>query len=75
MTDVVDALVSMKNTEENRVITWGVVTSVSPTEVRFGGDTVDVEVASKLAGYTPTTNDVVVLLKVGTSWVIIGDIG
>ena len=73
--EILDALASMKNPDENRMITWGVVTSTAPTEVRFGGDTVDVEVLSKVSGYTPTTNDVVILLKVGTTWVIIGDIG
>lgn len=74
-TEILDALASMKNPDENRHITWGVVTGTAPTQVRFGGDTADVDVKSKMAGYTPTTNDVVILLKVGTTWVIIGDIG
>jgi len=77
MTEILDAIVNIQN--ENKlsgpVIAWGVVISVSPTEVRFSGDTIDVEVTTKVSGYTPTTNDIVICLKVGAAWVIIGDIG
>jgi len=75
MTEIVDALLSLDNKPQGPVMAWGTVIDVSPTKVRFSGDIVDVEVTTKLSGYTPTTNDKVVLLKIGTAWVIIGDIG
>lgn len=56
-------------------IVWGQVTGVSPTKVRFAGDTSgDIEVSLRLSAYTPTTTDKVLLLKVGTQWVIIGKV-
>jgi hypothetical protein len=50
----------------------GQVIAVSPTKVRFDGDTSDQTVALDLTDYTPTTNDRVLLAKVGSGWIIIG---
>ena len=75
MSDITNAIISLAQPKEGPHLAWGEVISISPTEIRFAGDTVDVEVNTKLSSYTPTTNDIVVLLKVGTAWVIIGDIG
>lgn len=57
-------------------VTWGEVTSVSPVEVRFAGDTVDVPVALKTSGLTLATNDKVALLKLGSSggWMIVAKV-
>jgi hypothetical protein len=75
MSEISDAILSMATSGPGPILAWGEVISVSPTEVRFAGDSSEVEVSTKLSSYTPTTNDIVVVLKVGTAWVIIGDIG
>jgi hypothetical protein len=74
MNEFVQLLSKGRGTSQTAIITWGEVISVSPTEVRFAGDTADVEVELYLSSYTPTTNDRVLLIKVGETWVIIGDI-
>jgi hypothetical protein len=51
----------------------GQVISISPTKVRFDGDTSDQAVPLSLDAYTPATNDRVLLAKVGASWIIVGD--
>lgn len=55
-------------------VTWGSVTATSPLEVRFAGDTTSTSIDLWLSGYTPVTNDRVMLMKVGSQWVIIGEI-
>ena len=50
------------------------VTSTSPLEVRLAGDNSDIGIDRVVASYTPTTNDRVVLAKVGSSWVILGEL-
>ena len=51
---------------------WGMVTGVSPVEVRFTGDTVSSPVGLKDSALTLTTNDQVLLARVGSdSWVIV----
>jgi len=54
-------------------ITWGKVTSVSPVEVRFAGDSVSLPVGFKPDGMSLSTADMVVLAKVGKpdAWVIL----
>jgi hypothetical protein len=53
-------------------IAVGQVTSTSPLEIRFYGDTGDTAVTA-LAHYTPATNDKVILVKVGPQWFIVGE--
>ena len=47
------------------------VTTASPLQVTFPGDTAAVPM-SRLASYSPTVGDTAVLLKVGSRWVAIG---
>ena len=57
-------------------VAWGLVTQVSPSvEVRFAGDTLDVQVVKKNADVTLSTNDTVALLKVGSQWVVAFKLG
>lgn len=60
------------------MVTWGLVTQVSPTvQVRFAGDTADTPVAKGNSALTLATNDRVKLSKVGTQWLVdyvIGDL-
>ena len=56
------------------IITWGQVISITPTQVRFAGDTNDVPVSLRLGSYTPTAGDKVALLKIGAQWVVLGKI-
>ena len=57
-------------------VTWALVTSISPVEVRFPGDTADTPIGKKLSGVTLATNDIVALAKTGTydGWVILGKV-
>ena len=57
-------------------VRWGEVTSVSPVEVRFVGDTADVPVALKTDGLTLATNDKVALLRLGRTggWMIVAKV-
>jgi hypothetical protein len=54
-------------------LVWGQVTSVSPVQVRFAGDSVDTPVGWKSSGLTLSTSDKVLLGKAGTvdGWVIV----
>jgi hypothetical protein len=54
-------------------ISWGLVTGVSPVEVRFVGDDGDTPIAWKASGLTLATNDLVLLAKTGVKdgWVIV----
>lgn len=54
-------------------LTWGVVTSISPVEVRFAGDVVDTPIGWQPDDVTLATSDVVVLGKLGTAdgWAIV----
>lgn len=54
-----------------QLIRWGDVTSISPFEVRLAGDTVDIGIELRLTGYSPTTNDRVLLLDVGGRWIVL----
>ena len=54
-------------------VTWGLVTSTSPVQVRIAGDTVDTPIAVK-DSITVATNDNVVLLRVGSQWWIAGKV-
>lgn len=55
-------------------IAWGSIISTSPLAVRFAGDTSDTSIDLWLASYTPVTNDRVMLMKVGSQWVIVGEV-
>lgn len=70
--DILKHIAAAGQAHSGSVIAWGEVTGVSPTLVRFAGDTGDTQVTLRLSSYTATTNDRVVLLKVGTSWAILG---
>lgn len=53
-----------------------VVTSTSPLQVMFPGDTVSTTVATKAKSYTPVLNETVVLERVGpdrhgSTWVVV----
>lgn len=52
---------------------FAAVTTASPLTVTFPGDTGAVPM-SRLASYTPTTGATVVLLRVGTRFVAIGEL-
>jgi hypothetical protein len=54
-------------------ITWGLVTSISPVEVRFAGDTSDTAIGWVNEDLTLATNDKVLLAKTGSrdGWVIV----
>ena len=56
-------------------LTWGVVTSASPVEVRFAGDSVDTPIGWQNDALTLATSDVVALGKLGSSggWGGVGD--
>ncbi|HSG29506.1 MAG TPA: hypothetical protein VLA34_13585 [Candidatus Krumholzibacterium sp.] len=71
---IVDEIIKAAQTKPALVTAWGDVLGVSPTLVRFAGDTADTQIDNWLTSYTPTTNDRVILLKVGSTWVILGDI-
>lgn len=70
--DLADLFVEVQRVDSR--IAWGEVIGVSPTLVRFAGDTADTQVALALSSYTPTVNDTVLVVKTGVSWVIVGDI-
>jgi len=56
---------------------WGQVTSVSPLEVRFAGDTIDIPVTLNLTTYSsPATGDMVALLRLGSvdGWCVLGKV-
>jgi hypothetical protein len=53
------------------MVRWGVVTNVSPLEVRFAGDTIDTP-ALQNSDLTLGTSDKVVVAKVSsTGWVVL----
>ena len=54
------------------MIRVGQIISVTPTKVRFDGDTSDHLIPLSLVGYTPTTGHRVLLVKVGSGWIILG---
>lgn len=56
------------------VVTWGKVTSTSPVQVTFAGDTSGTTVGLRDDGYTVTLNDKVMLVKVGAQWIILGKV-
>ena len=57
-------------------VRWGEVTSVSPVEVRFAGDSTDRPVGLKADGLTLATNDKVALLRLGSTggWFIVAKV-
>lgn len=55
-----------------REVRWGTVSTASPLEVTFPGDSEAVPV-SAIDGYSPTAGATVVLLKVGRRWWAIGE--
>jgi hypothetical protein len=55
-------------------ITFGDVTGVSPLEVRIAGDTTSTQIGEYAAAYTPTSNDRVIVLRLGPTWIILGDL-
>lgn len=54
--------------------TIGVVTATSPLTVRFNGASTATAGVIALATYTPLVDDEVVLLRVGATWVALGDL-
>lgn len=54
-------------------IAWGVVTSTSPVEVRFAGDTTDTPIEWKTSGLTLALTNRVLLARAGTNdgWMIV----
>lgn len=69
-----EMLLTVKLEDQAKIVAWGIITSTSPIKVKFAGDSIDTEISLKLASYTPTLNDRVVLLRVSTAWVILGKI-
>lgn len=69
-----DFLLPAKPTPDS--VAFGEVTDDSPLTVRFNGsDAADaVSGVYRLADYTPTVGHVVLLLRVGALWVIVGRI-
>lgn len=55
--------------------TWGEVTTASPLEVTFAGDTTPVRVTRKIDAYLPVVADTVALVRFGSKWVAVGKIG
>ena len=55
-----------------RIVTWGLVTSTSPTMVRVAGDVTDTQVDSTVMSYTPAAGDKVILMRLGSAWLIMG---
>jgi hypothetical protein len=74
ISEEISKLIDAKVFKPDAAIRWGEITGLSPTLVRFSGDTEDVEVERYLGSYTPVENDRVVLLKVGSAWVILGEV-
>ena len=71
---ILDELLKLVPEETGAITAWGDVLGVSPTLVRFAGDTANTQIDNWLSSYTPTTNDRVILLKVGNTWIILGDL-
>lgn len=55
------------------MIRVGQIISVTPTRVRFDGDTSDQLIPLSLVGYTPTSGHRVLLVKAGSGWIIVGE--
>lgn len=55
------------------MIKVGQIISVTPTKVRFDGDTSDQLIPLSLVGYTPTTGHRVIMVRAGTGWIIVGE--
>lgn len=62
--------------ESHHELSWGQVVAESPTAVKFNGDTEQVVVETKAAGYQPRDGDKVLLAKSGVNdgWVIVSRI-
>lgn len=55
---------------EPPVVTWGEVTGTGPLTVRLVGETTDIKPADQAAHLTLSTNDRVVLFRVGGKWIV-----
>lgn len=58
-------------------VTWGVVTSASPVEVRFAGDTIDTPVGLQDSSLTLSVSQKVMLAKLGSTggWAVVCVLG
>ena len=54
-------------------VRWATVTQESPLRVKFPADTADTSV-KRLSSYSPTLNEQVVLLRVGSRFIAVGGI-
>jgi len=52
------------------VVTWGEVTGTGPLTVRLVGHATDISPADQAAHLTLSTNDRVVLFRVGGKWIV-----
>lgn len=55
-------------------VNWGQVTGLSPLGVRIAGDSTDTLISLRTPDVTLSTGDKVVLLRVGSGWVLISRI-
>ena len=69
----IDALLTPRKADR-LMVAWGDVTVADPLTVRFAGDTAGTNVKRRLSVYTPVAGDRVVLLRVGSSWIVIGNL-
>ena len=72
MTDLAGLLEDATRRPLVRLVVWGQVIAVAPLRVRIAGDTSDVVVERRLSGVSVETGQRVVLLAVGSAWVLAG---
>lgn len=72
MTDLARLLEDATRRPHIRSVTWGQVVAVAPLRVRIAGDTSDVVVERRLSGLSVEPGQRVVLLAVGSAWVLAG---
>ena len=74
MNDISDVILNSIPNKLEINIAWGFVIDISPILVRFAGDVMDTEINLHLSSYTPVAADKVLLMSIGSRWIIIGSI-
>lgn len=67
------SLLALRNSESLGFAT-GVVTATSPFTVQINGDTVPIPDPPRCASYTPTVDDVVLVLRPGPTFLVVDKI-
>ena len=72
MSDLAGLLEDATRQPPARLVAWGQVVAVAPLRIRIAGDTSDVLVERRLSGVEVEAGQRVVLLAVGSAWVLAG---